>query len=79
MTDYLNQVKTGGRGKGKVQLIAYLKGKPIGRKGAIEAKCYDCMGHYVEGVYDCEDLECPLYPFNPNAKKVSKNRGFCEE
>ena len=64
--------KTGGRGKGKIQLIAYLSGKKIGRKEAIEAKCYDCMGHYVDGVSDCEMTDCPLYPFNPYSNHTKK-------
>ena len=41
------------------------------RKKAIELKCHDCMGHYIDGKVDCQNSRCPLYPFMPYAKGKS--------
>jgi hypothetical protein len=62
------------RGKGRSELIAYLEGKDLTAQRAIKAKCYDCMGFYVDGNNDCGMVCCALYPFMPyNPKKrVSK-------
>ncbi len=38
------------------------------RAQAIRAKCYDCMGGYVDGKRDCEIPRCPLYGFMPYRK-----------
>jgi len=62
----------GKKARGRSELIRYLKGNRITRDQAIWAKCYDCMGYFVDGVSDCKDTECSLYPFNPY-KDTSKN------
>ena len=36
---------------------------------AIEAKCFDCMGEYMDGRQDCENSRCPLYYWMPYAKQ----------
>lgn len=51
--------------QGQKELIALLTGKPINLRGAIKAKCYDCMGYYSDGISDCNDFSCPLHPFMP--------------
>ena len=36
---------------------------------AIQAKCYDCMGFYEDGLEDCKCPTCPLYPWMPYKEK----------
>jgi hypothetical protein len=48
---------------GKPQLIKHLNGKRLTFKGAILAKCYECMGYFRDGKVDCRITKCPLYPF----------------
>lgn len=50
---------------GKTQLDRHLAGIPIPRLEAVKAKCFECMGGYVEGLNDCEVPKCPLYWFMP--------------
>lgn len=51
---------------GSSEFKKYQKNKePLSRTNAILAKCYDCMGGYVDGKLDCIIDECPLYPFMP--------------
>jgi len=71
MTSKLIAVKAGKRSRGQKYLIAHLEGKRLTYKGAVQAKCYDCMGYYVDGLNDCEIPDCPLYPFSPYRKKES--------
>ena len=52
--------------RGQQELIRHLNQRKITLKAATLAKCYDCMGYYADGRADCEDKECPLYPFNPS-------------
>jgi len=33
------------------------------------AKCHDCMGHYADGMVDCENVGCPLYSWMPYREK----------
>lgn len=42
-----------------------MKDKTKSRRYAIEAKCYDCTGGYIDGRKDCENPKCPLYTFMP--------------
>ena len=37
----------------------------LGRKDAIHAKCYECMGGYDNGKEGCMGKRCPLYPYMP--------------
>ena len=39
--------------------------KPLTRKEAIMAHCYDCMGFYEDGYSDCKNLNCALYDWMP--------------
>lgn len=41
----------------------------VTRKNAMESFCHDCMGQYVDGKTDCENVKCSLYSFMPYAKK----------
>ena len=56
---------------GKPQLIKHLNGKRLTFKGAILAKCYECMGFFRDGKIDCQIKTCPLYPFQPYRKTSS--------
>ena len=50
---------------GRTQYVRYLKGDRLTQRQAIIAKCYECMGYYVDGRRDCKMSDCPLYPFMP--------------
>jgi flagellar biosynthesis/type III secretory pathway ATPase len=78
MSEKLSWAKKGKESQGKRELIKHLAGQKITQKQAIMAKCYDCMGYYLDGKVDCEDTDCSLYPFmpyNPNRRK-SIERGL---
>jgi len=53
------------KAKGMTSYLAHLKGKTNTQRQAIEAYCYDCMGFYEDGIADCQNPKCPLYPFMP--------------
>lgn len=48
----------------------------ISRKRAIELKCWDCQGEYLDGKEDCEVTSCPLYAFMPYREKEPKEDMF---
>jgi hypothetical protein len=50
---------------GQIEFENHLADKKHLPKGAIIAKCYDCMGFYADGTMDCECPLCPLYPWMP--------------
>ena len=56
--------KNGMHNRGKSKLISYLKGEHITRKEAIYAYCYDCQGYCEDGKKECDQLQCPLYPYS---------------
>lgn len=60
---YLKSVENGTMAKGKNLLLKYLKGGRLTQRQAIHAKCYDCMGFFVDGRMDCKSPQCPLYPW----------------
>ena len=39
--------------------------KKLTPQRAIFSKCYECTNEYLDGRYDCEIPECPLYPYMP--------------
>ncbi len=57
--------KHGLMSSGKTALLKYLRGEPIHRAAAVKAKCCECMGYYADGRVDCENPDCPLYPYMP--------------
>ena len=76
--------------RGVKALKEYLKGNKLSKARAIDAKCADCSGYYVDGKVDCEITTCPLYPYmlyraggvektrkggNPSWKKGMKKLG----
>lgn len=50
---------------GRAELERHLSGKRLTQRGAIKAKCYDCMGCYVDGKVDCLNKGCSLHPYMP--------------
>ena len=59
---------------GKSRLIKYLNGEHITRKDAIYAYCFDCQGYCEDGKFECEQLQCPLYPYSQfNKYNVGKS------
>jgi len=53
--------------------------KPLTRKEAMEAQCFECNGLTAELKDDCLGASsCPLYSFSPwgRAKKVSSGEGL---
>ncbi len=70
----IKQIKKYGKSaQGRSFLIKHLQGKKLTPLQAIAAKCYDCMGYYVDGTVDCGVKDCPLYPFMPYKEKGVKN------
>jgi hypothetical protein len=67
-------LKFGLRAKGRVELEKLSRGQKLGPTRLILAKCYDCMCGYADGVRDCEDNTCPLYPFHPYNPNRSKKK-----
>lgn len=63
---YADEIKNIGRkGIGRSSLLKHLWGEELTKQEAIEGHCYDCMNFYIEGVRDCKEYVCPLYPFFP--------------
>lgn len=54
--------------KGSSALKKHLKGERLTQLNAIEAKCCDCVGNYLDGREDCGVIECPLHPWMPYRK-----------
>ena len=42
-----------------------MTGKRLTGKAASWAKCFECMGGFADGAYDCGIPDCPLYPRMP--------------
>ena len=73
--EILKQVKRiGTESKGKREYIKYLEGKKITRTEAMYAFCYECQGYYKDGRVDCENENCPMYPFMQYSSNKSQGR-----
>jgi hypothetical protein len=58
------------KSSGKILLTRYLMGvKPLTARESIKAQCCQCLGYYSDGLMDCENPLCPLYPFMPYRSK----------
>jgi len=51
--------------RGKKSLLKHLDGDKLGRKDAMEAACYSCMGYFIDGRADCCIKNCPMYGYRP--------------
>lgn len=61
--------------KDKKYLLRYLAGEKLTPMQTIYAKCYECMGFYIDGKEDCGVEDCPNYPhmpYNPDRTIVKK-------
>lgn len=66
--------------KGKEAYLRFVDGIRLSSLQAIHAKCFDCMGRYVDGVMDCGVLGCPLHPYMPyNPRKEKRVLNLTEE
>lgn len=36
---------------------------------AMLALCHQCLGYYADGIQDCQNVTCPLYPWMPRRKQ----------
>jgi hypothetical protein len=54
--------------RGRSEFMKYAQGKALTRGDSIKAKCYECMGCFVDGKQDCKMSSCPLYPYRPYKK-----------
>lgn len=50
---------------GRKYLLKHVNGQKLTFKGALLAKCCECMNGYIDGRVDCHVPACPLYPFMP--------------
>lgn len=53
------------KARGRNELIKHISGERLTQRQAILAKCFDCMGGYSDGKYNCGITDCPLYQFMP--------------
>jgi len=68
--DFKKSAEAGGGRAGKAMLLKYLNGKRLSKGESIKAKCYDCDGMGDSG--DCDQVDCPLYPYSPYRQKNDK-------
>ncbi len=61
----MDMLKFGIRAAGRTEFRKSENGEAITKGEAILAKCYECMGGYSDGCYDCLIKTCPLYSFMP--------------
>ena len=61
----IEQVQRCGRFVGRKELIKHLQGNRITQRQIIKAKCFECMGGYADGTFDCHIPDCALYPMMP--------------
>jgi hypothetical protein len=54
--------------KGALEYQKFKSGKPLTRKQALLAQCYECNGYEAE---DCLGVSCPLYRWSPYRKVSS--------
>ena len=69
--------------RGKNELLAHMAGKRLTVRQMALAKCYECIGGYVDGAVDCELIACPLYPLMPyrdgekyKIKRIAQSQWF---
>ncbi len=53
------------RRQGRKELARHLQGRKTTPQGAMRAKCYECMGFYIDGAGDCGIQDCPIHPWMP--------------
>jgi hypothetical protein len=61
------------RSGGIKALRRYLTGHRLTLRGAVKAKCCECMCYYEDGGVDCRNPVCPLYPWMPYRREEATN------
>ena len=59
---------------GKKSLIKHLERGNLTRKEAMQGKCYDCMGYFIDGRSDCKMPDCTLYDYRPYPESGKKSQ-----
>jgi len=59
------QIVSGKAAKGRSEIKKFSEGGKLTQQKSIWANCYQCMGGYEDGVQDCKNPDCPLYPYHP--------------
>ena len=72
--EILKQARRGAEDQGKRELVKFLESKPVSRKEAMLAFCYECQGYYRDGRITCENVNCPMYPFMPYSKNKEQGK-----
>ena len=76
VSETLLSIRTEGiSARGRAELIKFYSGRRVTPLQAVKAKCYDCMGYYVDGKRDCGQSDCPLYRFMPYRPGVEDAEG----
>lgn len=60
------------RAKGRSAIIRYQRGGRLTLQESIVAKCYACRDGYADGIEDCGNWDCPLYPWMPYGQERRK-------
>ena len=57
--------------QGVRELEEYRKnGRVLSRKEAMLAQCADCMNLFQDGLIDCNNPNCPIFPYRPYQNKT---------
>jgi hypothetical protein len=73
--DVIELIAKNGRAvAGRKEYRKFAQGQRLTRGEAIKAKCYECNAGYPDGRLDCAIKSCPLYRFNPLAKKIQQKQ-----
>jgi hypothetical protein len=59
------------KSSGRAEMLKFAIGKPLTRKGAMKAKCFECCNGYIDGMTDCGIKTCPLYEWMPYRPKIN--------
>ena len=65
----LDQVNRAPRFRGRAEMAAHLAGKRLTLRQICLAKCFECMGGYADGPFDCGIAACAIYPKMPYRDK----------
>lgn len=55
----------------KFEIIRRAKAGKVELLGAIQLKCGDCMGFFLDPYEGCTDKQCPLYNYYPTKGRAS--------
>jgi hypothetical protein len=67
------------RAQGKKELEKHRAGGRLTQRAMILAKCFECMGEYANGRFDCGIEDCPLHPLMPYRNTPFGSQGASKE